>query len=195
MNNKGDIKKQLQIKNQEIYRNKLYLDLERNLEGLVLTVNNLLNNTSKNALSKIQEIKESFFYERDIIDNLNEFIEGYRHNFLKLIEKKKKLIKNDISKDIYLSKNKKNLYFDLIKEEIVDFSQKSILKLNKNLNYIMETSFEMKRLSDYLNDILLVNLNNKIFEVLKNRDVILINSFEESYQKYLELNKNTIDLY
>ena len=33
---------------------------------------------------------------------------------------------------------------------------------------------------------------NKILDIIRNRDIILINTFQETYLKYLELNKNTI---
>ena len=195
MNNKDDVKKQLEIKNQEIYRNKLFLDLDHNLEGLVLSINNLLENTSRNALSKILEIKGSFFYEKEITDLVQDFIDEYRNNLFKSIDKKKDLLKNDITNMNSFKKNSPNLYLELIKNDIIDFSKKEIEKLNNNLSDLMETKFELKRLSDYLNTILITNLNNKVLEIVKSRDIILINTFEETYLKYLELNKNTIDAY
>ena len=195
MNNKDDVKKQLEIKNQEIYRNKLFLDLDHNLEGLVLSINNLLENTSRNALSKILEIKGSFFYEKEITDLVQDFIDEYRNNLFKSIDKKKELLKNDITNMNFFKKNSPNLYLELIKNDIIDFSKKEIEKLNNNLSDLMETKFELKRLSDYLNTILITNLNNKVLEIVKSRDIILINTFEETYLKYLELNKNTIDAY
>ena len=52
--------------------------------------------------------------------------------------------------------------------------------------------FKQKRLKDYLENIFIINLNNKILDIIRNRDIILINTFQETYLKYLELNKNTI---
>ena len=50
--NEEDIRKQLKEKNKEIYLNKLNLDLTNNLEVLVLTIDNLLNN-SLHIINKI----------------------------------------------------------------------------------------------------------------------------------------------
>ena len=56
----------------------------------------------------------------------------------------------------------------------------------------MDSSFKKKRLEDYLENIFLSNLNNKVLDIIKTRDIILLNTFEETYLKYLELNKNTV---
>ena len=66
MNKDLDVKKQLEVKNKEIYHNKLNLDIENNLEVLVLTIDNLLNSIPEMLSLKILEIKESFTNKEEI---------------------------------------------------------------------------------------------------------------------------------
>ena len=65
-------------------------------------------------------------------------------------------------------------------------------QLEKLLLNDINDKFKQKRLKDYLENIFIINLNNKILDIIRNRDIILINTFQETYLKYLELNKNTI---
>ena len=60
------------------------------------------------------------------------------------------------------------------------------------MNKELKSEFKKNRLKEYLTTIFLINLNMKVLDTMKNRDIILINTFEETYLKYLELNKNTI---
>ena len=59
-------------------------------------------------------------------------------------------------------------------------------------DYVIDNNFTKRRIKEYLKTIYIVNLNNKVLDVMKNRDIILLNTFKETYLKYLELNKNTI---
>ena len=56
MNESIDIKKQLEVKNKEIYINKLNHDLDNNLEVLVLTIDNLLSFITNETTKRILEI-------------------------------------------------------------------------------------------------------------------------------------------
>ena len=46
MNNSVDVLKQLEVKNREIYLNKLVIDLDNNLDILSITVNNFIDHFS-----------------------------------------------------------------------------------------------------------------------------------------------------
>ena len=82
--------------------------------------------------------------------------------------------------------------YNNIKTNLYEFSSKNIKTLKEGLNEQMDSSFKKKRLEDYLENIFLSNLNNKVLDIIKTRDIILLNTFEETYLKYLELNKNTV---
>lgn len=192
--NEYDIKDQLKKKNKEIYLNKLNFDLDNNLEVLVLTIDNLLSFTKDNLVKKIIDIEEDFQDKESILENVNIFFEAYRNNLMNILDTKKVDLQNVIvvHDDLDVCKqNIKDNYLTL-KETLETFSKKEIDNLVKSLNKELKSEFKKNRLKEYLTTIFLTNLNMKVLDTMKNRDIILINTFEETYLKYLELNKNTI---
>ena len=194
MNDNEDVKDQLKIKNKEIYLNKLNLDLDNNLEVLVLTVDNLLNTNKEMLIKKIIDIEESFLNQELIEEKVSSFFEQYRIEFMNLLDNKKLDLKNTIiiHDDLEICKNNiQDNYFSLEKQ-IKEFTSQEIKQLEKLLLNDINDKFKQKSLKDYLENIFIINLNNKILDIIRNRDIILINTFQETYLKYLELNKNTI---
>ena len=192
--NEYDIKDQLKKKNKEIYLNKLNFDLDNNLEVLVLTIDNLLSFMKDNLVKKIIDIEEDFQDKESILENVNIFFEAYRNNLMNILDTKKVDLQNVIvvHDDLDVCKqNIKDNYLTL-KETLETFSKKEIDNLVKSLNKELKSEFKKNRLKEYLTTIFLTNLNMKVLDTIKNRDIILINTFEETYLKYLELNKNTI---
>lgn len=192
--NEYDIKDQLKKKNKEIYLNKLNFDLDNNLEVLVLTIDNLLSFMKDNLVKKIIDIEEDFQDKESILENVNIFFESYRNNLMNILDTKKVDLQNVIvvHDDLDVCKqNIKDNYLTL-KETLETFSKKEIDNLVKSLNKELKSEFKKNRLKEYLTTIFLTNLNMKVLDTMKNRDIILINTFEETYLKYLELNKNTI---
>lgn len=194
MSNSEDIKKQLKIKNKEIYQNKLNLDLDNNLEVLVLTIDNYLQKVQNDSTEKILEIEESFFNQEKIQESISIFLNLYRENLMMLIDLKKENLQNILIIQDNLENCRNNLLsnYNNIKTNLYEFSSKNIKTLKEGLNEQMDSSFKKKRLEDYLENIFLSNLNNKVLDIIKTRDIILLNTFEETYLKYLELNKNTV---
>lgn len=194
MSNSEDIKKQLKIKNKEIYQNKLNLDLDNNLEVLVLTIDNYLQKVQNDSTEKILEIEESFFNQEKIQESISIFLNLYRENLMMLIDLKKENLQNILIIQDNLENCRDNLLsnYNNIKTNLYEFSSKNIKTLKDGLNEQMDSSFKKKRLEDYLENIFLSNLNNKVLDIIKTRDIILLNTFEETYLKYLELNKNTV---
>lgn len=194
MNKNEDIKKQLEVKNKEIYIKKLNLDLDNNFEVLVLTIDNLLNRFSEEAVDKILEIEESFINKETIEKHLKEFINLYRNNLMNLFEKKKinlvNLITINDNVDSYIENI--NISSSNMKEAIRKFYLKNVDILESKLKILNENDFQEKRLNEFLNNIFFNNLNDKVNETIKSRDLILINTMRETYIKYLELNKNTV---
>lgn len=194
MNKSIDIKKQLEVKNKEIYINKLNLDLDNNLEVLVLTIDNLLDFITDETIKRIIEIDESFKNKREIEEKVKEFINLYKDNLINLLDIKKNNLKNIlvIQDDLDMCKsNLKDNYLNL-KEKIEEFTKENIKELENRLKEEISESFKLRRLKEFLNNIFIVNLNKKILDIIKNRDIILMNTFNETYLKYLELNKNTV---
>lgn len=189
-----DIKKQLEVKNKEIYKNKLNLDLDNNLEVLVLTIDNLLNLMTNEAIKKILEIEESFINQKEIEIKILNFMNSYREGLMNLLDDKKNNLSTAIviHDDLDICKDNLNDNYLNIKDKLTEISKKIILLLQEELNLIITNDFKRKRLTDYLNNIFIFNLNNRVLNIIKNRDIILLNTFNETYLKYLELNKNTV---
>lgn len=194
MNDNEDVKDQLKIKNKEIYLNKLNLDLDNNLEVLVLTVDNLLNTNKEMLIKKIIDIEESFLNQELIEEKVSSFFEQYRVEFMNLLDNKKLDLKNTIiiHDDLEICKNNIQDNYFSSEKQIKEFTSQEIKQLEKLLLNDINDKFKQKRLKDYLENIFIINLNNKILDIIRNRDIILINTFQETYLKYLELNKNTI---
>ena len=190
-----DIKKQLEEKNKEIYLKKLNLDLENNLEVLKLTIDNLLEKVSEESTKNVLGIAETFQKKDEINECINNYLNSYHDIFIRELELKKKSIE-----DILLIKK-----IDEYKEFLKEISNKFIDKIEKeSLNNIDSLEKKLKekfddllyqeRIEDYLKNIFLENLNQKVKDTIKGRDIILLNTFKETYLKYLELNKNTIGI-
>ena len=194
--NEEDIKKQLEVKNKEIYLNKLNIDLDNNLEVLVLTLENLLKTQEENLFKKTIEIVESFKDEKEIKEKVEEFIRIYYESLIGLLTTKKEKIKEslDTNSEISVYKEKIDNKTKDLEIDLIDNSKTMINDLILNLKSYLETSFQEKRLTSYLNDIYLLNLNNKVIDIIKGRDIMLYNTFNETYLKYLELNKNTVGI-
>ena len=194
--NEEDIKKQLEVKNKEIYLNKLNIDLDNNLEVLVLTLENLLKTQEENLFKKTIEIVESFKDEKEIKEKVEEFIRIYYESLIGLLTTKKEEIKESLDTNLEISVYKEKITNKTkdLEIDLIDNSKTMINDLILNLKSYLETSFQEKRLTSYLNDIYLLNLNNKVIDIIKGRDIMLYNTFNETYLKYLELNKNTVGI-
>ena len=79
-----------------------------------------------------------------------------------------------------------------LKNKLEEFAEENVSSLENDLKSIIDDQFKKKRIKDYINNIFIINLNKKVLDIIKNRDVILMNTFNETYLKYLELNKNTV---
>ena len=194
--NEEDIKKQLEVKNKEIYLNKLNLDLDNNLEVLVLTIDNLLKIQSEELQKKIIEIAESFQDEKVFKQKITEFMNSYNDYLMNLFEQKKLKLKENLEIDTDILKNQKKVQelYDKTALTIEDDTSKLIDNLANSLHEYFDTDFKIQRLNTYLSNIFLKNLNNKVLDIIRNRDIILINTYKETYLKYLELNKNTVGI-
>ena len=84
--------------------------------------------------------------------------------------------------------------YNEFKDKLEDYSTDLIKILIKSLEKYNLDEFKKQRLNSYLNSIFLPNLNKKILDIVKMRDTILVNTFNETYLKYLEINRNTIGI-
>ena len=113
---------------------------------------------------------------------------------MNLINSKSKYLKSnlDLIANIDVFKIKLNENLNSFKEELSEYSKELIELLENSIKKYIKEEFKNKRLNSYLNEIFITNLNEKVLDIVKTRDTILINTFKETYSKYLELNKNTV---
>ena len=192
--NEEDIRKQLELKNKEIYLNKLSLDLANNLEVLVLSIENLLTNISEYSVKRIISIAESFVKEEIIKETMNTFIDNYRTFLMTLFEDKKTNLEQLFTENEDLNRYKDYLKQTNtnIKEQLNTYYEEHINNVINKITNLYDNSFCNLRIDEYLKNILRENLINKLMDTINSRDIILLNTFKESFLKYQELNKNTI---
>ena len=187
-----DIKKQLENKNKEIYLNKLKLDVINNMEGLVLTIDNLFNKVTTDSLNRVLGIAESFHRKDYIEKDIKEFMTSYQELFMKLLDEKKSKIEESIAKSNANYQEVLDKETERIITSLDEYVKKNINNLINTIQSYYEDEFCKERINDYFKNSFNEFLKEKIKINLKDRDRILYNTFKESYLKYLELNKNTI---
>lgn len=186
-----DIKKQLEVKNKEIFLNKLRLDLNNNMEGLVLTIENVINKIILESTNKILYIAESFSNQQEIEKYIEDYFSKYVEYLMELLDKKK----NNILKVIDLNINYENCFkkeTNNIIDKLNKYYKDNINSLIKKIDALYDDSFCKDRINKYLKNNLSDLLDNRIKDCIKGRDIILLNTFKETNLKYIELNKNTI---
>ena len=191
---KEDIKKQLESKNKEIYLNKLNLDLDNNVEVLVLILNNLFINVKDNSVKVVLGLVEGFEQEELISNIIENFLSKYQKKIMSLINIKIENLRKSFTVDNILNEYRDNMVKEnkKIKQEIIDYGKDEVIKLIGDLINISDNELYKKRIDKYFKNIFINSLCDKIIDVLVNRDIILINTFQESYLKYLDLNSKTI---
>ena len=190
-----DVKEQLKEKNKEIYLNKLNLDLTNNSEVLIITLENNLKNIESKTFKIVLSILESFQKQDIIQEYIKEFIKDYKDNLFNLVSNKRYNLEKQIKltnkiidyKEIIINENK------ILKENLNNNFDKLIKELINKINSLLTDEFSKLRINEYLINIYKEKINHNILDTIINRDIILLNTFKESYLKYLELNKNTVE--
>ena len=185
MNNNVDVLKQLEVKNREIYLNKLVIDLDNNLDILSITVNNIINLFTNEMINKILEIENGTMNRSKISTHVEAFQEKFKDQIMIMIHERKtklELLIKDIDKIEYETKIKEES-LNII-NKIDEYYQSNIDNLYNQINTDYD-EFDLKRLNDYLKENNYNKIVLKIKESLNNTDIILINNYKESYQKYL----------
>ena len=184
-----DVLKVLEVKNKEIYLHKLSIDIENNLEVLNLTLDNMFSLLIENMVSKIMEIEGTIINKETITLYVKSFIDGYKNKLQELILSRKKILLEEtennnyketlieLTSDLYIKMEK---YFD---DNIDDLYHNISVKYNE---------YDGNRLNDYLLNILKKQFVMKIKDIFTNTNLILLNNYDESYQKYLDLNERTL---
>ena len=192
MNSNVDVLKQLEVKNREIYLNKLVIDLDNNLDVLSITVNNIVSLFTNEMISKILEIENGTMNRSKISTHVEAFQEKFKDQLIVMIHERKTKMESvlkDIDQETYTGKLKEES--QNIIHQIGKYYQNNIDTLYNQINTDYD-EFNLKRLNDYLKENYYEKIILKLKESFNNTDIILINNYKESYQKYLELNEKTL---
>jgi len=192
MNSNVDVLKQLEVKNREIYLNKLVIDLDNNLDVLSITVNNIVNLFTNEMINKILEIENGTMNRSKISTHVEAFQEKFKDQLIVMLHERKTKMESllkDIDQETYTEKLKEES--QNIIHQIGKYYQNNIDTLYNQINTDYD-EFNLKRLNDYLKENYYEKIILKLKESFNNTDIILINNYKESYQKYLELNKKTL---
>lgn len=192
MNNNIDVLKQLEVKNKEIYLNKLNIDLDNNLDILSITIANITNLFANEMINKILEIEGGIFNKNKISTCVISFHEKIKDQLIAMFYERKTKLEETL-KDI------DNInYKEMITKETELIISKIDAYYNDNINNLCNEigidydEFNLKRLSDYLKINYYEKFMLKIKECLNNTNIILINNYNESYKKFQELNEKTL---
>ena len=189
-----NILKELEVKNKKIYLNKLSIDLDNNYDVLLMTLNNIHNLFIQELNDKIPEILSSTFQKENISKNISNFILLLKSSLIKLINTKKDKLKEEINNiDNINYQEIMNQQSQLIINNITKTYQKNVLKL---INEIINdyNNNEKERINDYLTNFNFNKYLKKIEETIKNMDIILYNNYQESLERYHDLNEKTLKL-
>ena len=192
MNSNIDVLKELEVKNREIYINKLNIDLDNNNEVLLITMDNVINLFSSEVISRILEINNKSGVDEEITKSVSAFYNKLKEEILLLLNNRYQLLKEEI-KDINNIDYQENInkQKDIVINGIRDKYSHLIDKLVDRIEKINNEPNE--RIKDYLKVLNYERFINKIKEILNNMNTILYNSYVDSSNKYQELNAKTLN--
>ena len=186
MKDNVDVVKELAVKNKEIYLNKLDMDIDSNHELLKLTTTNIINLSINEVVSGVLNIENSFINKKTIELIVEEYFKKYLDYINSLYKKRFRNFKN---------KKQENNYVDMIDNKVIDDIRSYYL--NNFVLIIAELSknysdFEKERLESYINKSFYNKFMIRIFDVIKNANLILINNYHESTNRYNLINEKTL---
>ena len=194
MKNDTNLEDVLKKKNREIYIKKLGIDLDKVLESLLITITNYINNAYIEFSMQLLSLensdkgnKESPKRDlRSFYKKLKMYFESQLKDSFKKISTSIEKIENVDYESVLLSEkeiiisNLKKYYCDNIDEII-----RIIVETNQN--------FSEERLEYYLKDYSYNKLMNIFNQILSDSFRIVLNSQQESFQKYNTLNDITVN--
>ncbi len=204
-----DVSKMFETKNKEIFKNSLVLEMERNLESLKSTT----DNTVALEINKLFIFFKKYFQEINVEYKKEELLgllyrEKKEINDIvnsKIEDKKNRLKENFLSKeeDGILSKEYLDEYYEELKKETETINEEIEVELTKEIctsfstdilkKYKLESVEQVDRINSRINELFKNSVISRIKEQAEFRDESLRNMSIESFNKYDNLNKSTIE--
>ena len=206
-----DIISMFKEKNKAILIQNLKYDTERNIDSLMETLNNIINNDFDIAKKNIKSIFDGYDFDLYFckIDNLIDSMKDESYKIItEIIQNKKNTIITDIDSLCFEEEEMKN-YYSLIDNttktiqitlennvfnDIIQKGSNSFFKLIEKLKNREGSDLIKNRINDYISIRLYKKLEDKMLSAIRIRDNNLINKGKESYDKYQEVTKKTIRL-
>ena len=202
-----EVTKVLHEKNKDIFKNSLLLEMEKNLDTLKQTTDNSVTL----EITKVYNFIKQYFveikmkYNDDLLQKMiNEEINTVNNLISTEIETKKqeleKYFEKELKKATIEPEYIKN-YHEHIDEITTKISETIELAIRKEIcivftpttlrNYKFKNKAQQERIITNIDSIFVERLIKRIKEEIKFRDESLKNMCNESYNKYLNLNKIT----
>ena len=192
MNKNDDVLKQLEVKNREIYTNKLNIDLDNNNEILLITLDNIINLFQEEVKNKITELSSKSINKEELTAKIDTFYQKIKEEIQSLLNNRYIVLKDcitDIDNIDYQDNidKEKDIVIKGIKSKYNNLVDKLIKEIERIYNE------PNNRINDYLKILNYKKIVNKMEEILNNMNMILYNSYIESNNKFQELNAKTLN--
>ena len=205
-----DLTEMFESKNREIFINSLTLEMERNLNTLKSTTDNIV----ALEINKLILFFKKFFEENKVKYSLEELI-GFLYKekleINKIINDRIELKKENIKGKFFIEEIPEKIitdkflekYFEKLKEETkllnedisLSIKEKTCLELYPELlkRLRLRSLSSKERINSRINILFKDSIINRVADEAKFRDESLNNFSKESFKKYVELNRQTIN--
>ncbi len=200
-----DIKLMFEEKNKNILIDNLVFDLNKNVDSMCDTINNIFNMEFDLAVKNIMSVYQD--YDKNIdIKKLNKKVEQIKKVILKETIKNINIKRNILSKLILsldFKEETMETYYNEVEKTTLDFKNlynesKFIELRRKNKSELLilldeyNNEFALTRIDNYFDIRLFEKLISKVISEVCLRDINLLNKAKESYIKYKEICEATI---
>lgn len=200
-----DIKLMFEEKNKNILIDNLVFDLNKNVDSMCDTINNIFNMEFDLAVKNIMSVYQD--YDKNIdIKKLNKKVEQIKKVILKETIKNINIKRNILSKLILsldFKEETMETYYNEVEKTTLDFKNlynesKFIELRRKNKSELLilldeyNNEFALTRINNYFDIRLFEKLISKVISEVCLRDINLLNKAKESYIKYKEICEATI---
>lgn len=182
-----DVAKMFEVKNKEIFRNKLQLDIDNNVDSLIKTITNILNLEFMSFIKKMERRMDNDCSCHFLSDSVSKKQEIIMKQVVNSLDTKKNSLRETIV-NLSLDKNCIEDY-RLKLEKTTELLQSEIYNC---LNFIISDDKELfsESMLVYVEDFKM-QLYDKINSQIELRDMTLLNNARESRLKFDDLCKNT----
>ena len=194
MENNVDVVHELQIKNQELYINKLIIDLENAMESLLIFYSNYLDTNIKNINEKIISLlddKQNIEKCEIITQVVNSFFNLFKDKLNSMIKDRLTVIKSNIQNiDTFNYEKMLNNESLIIVNQISDYYQENVYMLIDEI--IPEAKLRKLDIKDYLLNTVYLKIINTLKDKLMYSIKLINNNYDENTTMLKVINQKTL---